>query len=985
MEGAIPSSLQVSRTVPMGVKAYRRRFSSPCTNVSSADPEGHLDIYPDTSTPGSFIDPHSTYLGFDLSITNTNFMLDYASFGPEGVGGAIIQEWRVYNQGSILEEILEYGTCASLMSVLEGNYQEEVCMYFSNKLKNTHSELHKNFIKPPMCDEKGAIMHSRNPFGLGYNAEDYVSSVYRNTAVAAAEGSSTIMVNMAMGVEVGLALTNFAHINESDPLIVPDIGGRVATAPRIPNAMDWPDFYSPSQSEIVKRNFVHAFGSVNKPQLMANLTNVKLIPIGMRPGDDCYSSGGAYGTPSAAMYDGVGTNVSGAQVNGPVAKAFTYRVCYQPLSGIFGRLSSKMLATMLMGPQQVYISLRLSSLTNFLKVSSDPCRRISGTIRDYVRNIGQANGSAWGARTYNRAADTPLGAATWNASTFAPGYTPNYSVPLVAGLTSITSVANSMFTPAASNGRIQYKNTGPLTGATLTNIPIAPAGTVAVTTAGVVTFTVAQPLIKVGTFITVLDSGVQQSDKSGFVTAITTPGTVFQTTIRGLPALVAQNTDAGELSIFDVISPVFTPLFQSLPPAPQYVLTTTPWVYKRISAAGSAAVMTYASENQVFYGTYLSSSVPQSKRIFQFADISGGLSSNFGTTSSSYAFSGSRLTYSISNIALHGDQIILPNEVAANIVTQAAAGQYHVRTRSLRTYTVAPNTGSATQSMILPLKVARAQQIFCVFQNNEQRSSGSALYYNSFCGYNIFANISKGLNNTNKSVQGFQGSANVLSNLFGVGYTNPLEFEPTTTGNDQFSVQLRIGNEFYPQQPLNTLAELSAEFTKTLQGWTDANFSPDVWAGVGSAYADAAKNVSTYDCLTSSRYSTAFVNAELLDDQTILDNKDMIPLYSRFGEAAPVNATADAISNGARYLCPRGYCVNNMFETPDGRFSLGFNLLEFNPSEGVAGGMYLGNNTITLQLGGAIGLTRGNWRCVVVVPHFANMQYLGQGQIIWNY
>ena len=69
--GKVPLDLQLATSVPLAIRAYRRRFISPCTNLQKAGPDDYVNIYPDTSTPGSFIDPESTYLSFDFKITNS--------------------------------------------------------------------------------------------------------------------------------------------------------------------------------------------------------------------------------------------------------------------------------------------------------------------------------------------------------------------------------------------------------------------------------------------------------------------------------------------------------------------------------------------------------------------------------------------------------------------------------------------------------------------------------------------------------------------------------------------------------------------------------------------------------------------------------------------------------------------------------------------------------------------------------------------------
>jgi len=39
------------------------------------------------------------YIAADLQIINDHFCVDYQNFGIEGIGGQLIQDFRIYNQG----------------------------------------------------------------------------------------------------------------------------------------------------------------------------------------------------------------------------------------------------------------------------------------------------------------------------------------------------------------------------------------------------------------------------------------------------------------------------------------------------------------------------------------------------------------------------------------------------------------------------------------------------------------------------------------------------------------------------------------------------------------------------------------------------------------------------------------------------------------------------------------------------------------------
>lgn len=930
--GKVPLDLQLVTSVPLGIRAYRRRFQSPCTNLQTAKPDDYVNIYPDTSTPGSFIDPESTYLSFDLEIQNKHAMVDFTDFGVEGAGGAIIQDWRVFNQGSILEEILEYGTVASALSNIEGAYQYEQSMYFSSRLRNGfQEEHHRNFIKPPMVDSSGNIMYGLNLMGLPNNL-GIATSLYANAFVDGGGSTSgngyaqnQLICSSAMSVknmkaEVAGSLTiaaydsvvsnntdtvasSFDFINTLQQNSLPSWS--TVTTLNIPltansiTPADFPDLFSPQMVDII-RPYVQEFGSINKPQIMANLCNVKCFPIGQIPSRNAFNDA-SYGTISPAAY--LGTQPAGSTAGSftaPVTQPITYRICYRPYSGIFGKMATKMLATTLLSPQQMYINLHLAQASIFFNVSADPCRRIVGTLRDYVRNLGYANGRPMTA-TYT-GATTGNNTSIYNyvASNFAPGYGPYHCIPTAVGLTGIQSSSSAIFTAAAASGRSLLSANG------------------------------------------------------------------FGTESLGVTVL---------------------------PPTPQYMLSVDPNLYK---FPVNGTVQNYANESQCFYGTYLTASVPQTARIFDFT--STGSSGGNIVPSSGTITNSDLITYSISNINLVGDQIILPNETTADIIMQAEAGNFNVHTNSVRTYVLSVQNGE-TQSIICPLKVNMAKRVLFIFQNNRQRNGNQGYLYDSNCGINPFASIYAPSDATFvTNATGFLGSAGTAATIYGVGFTKQLTYNPVYTKptDANLSLQLRIGNDFYPPQPLTTMQEISAELVKTLEGWQTSFFSPTVDASTLIYGTKATDQKLAYNCLEPSKFTTAFIPTNLLDDQTITCNTDMVPLFARIagglatasGDIAnSTSAVATSNTNGYNYLSPRGFCIQGLFKSPSSRFILGFNMRSFKASDGCDGGTYLGNNTITLQMTGCKGLAvpGEGYRGVAIVPHRCVMRYSPGGQLIWAY
>ena len=288
--GKVPLDLQLATSVLLAIRAYRRRFISPCTNLQTAGPDDYVNIYPDTSTPGSFIDPESTYLSFDFKITNSQYSVDYTDFGVEGVGGALIQDWRVYNQGSILEEILEYGTVSSAMANMEGSYELEVSMYFSSKLKDGFQEnMHRNFIKPPMVDSSGNILGGPNPFGLSSSTMSESSTLYANAGAANLQAASQLLTHSGIsqvGQMVDAVTAPIPAVTVAGFYIANQLGQVSSMPPFVNNLavlglpswlngaddtyaniaritpVDFPDHFTPSLVEIVK-NYTAEFGTIN--------------------------------------------------------------------------------------------------------------------------------------------------------------------------------------------------------------------------------------------------------------------------------------------------------------------------------------------------------------------------------------------------------------------------------------------------------------------------------------------------------------------------------------------------------------------------------------------------------------------------------------------------------------------------------------------------------------------------------------------------
>ena len=999
--GKIPNSLNITQGPPMGARAVRRRFVTSVQNNTTYNPQDYASIYLDTSTPGAFIDHESVYLCFDFQVLNSNYCVDYTDFGVEGVGGAIINYLKWGSAGNTLEEITYYGIGATALTTLYGENMGECKQFFSAYLRGGHqNEFHRNFIKPPMIDSSKNIMFGPNPQGLGlatFNNNSVYAQVYDSAnQIAASEflqgGSISYYAQSTGNTQGNLTAGEMANLgapgntntwnagtqtasdgsgavgtgiypynwtqptNNTDGTYIASAGAEGlyyvpcwnntmlnATQNSNPNVvlqylntitpMDFPNLFCPSMVEF-KDKYTCEYGTINEIMVLTNLSNVKCYPIG------CYSAYNAWnidnGSLASQVYGPVLPTTYTALSNStaPTASNPSYRITYRPYSGILGKMTTKMLVSFLVAPQSMFLQIQFAPAYIALNVSSDPCRRITGTIRDYIRNSGFRNNSTMSGNT-NFTIQQQTGAVAGQSlyrnsdvagSGLAPNYAPFNSIPPMFNTFSdtfyFTASPSTIFNSAAAKGQI----------------------------------------FALGAW--------EQGAKS------------FSLNQTG-----------------QFVNPCG--------PRPQYALSVSPWNNKLQTTGQTTNTLIYAIDTQCFYGTYMDASVPQSARIFDLAyagnttQVIPGSGLNNASTSA--------LSYAVTNLSLIGDQIIVADSVTARIITAATANKLVVPTRSIRTYQLVVPT-SSTQSIVCPFNVTSAESVYFVFQNSQQYSGQSAYVYDSLTGFNPFALVSAGTN-TIISKSGFSG-ANAASTLYGVGWTSPITVTNTSTAAGAFTAQMRIGNEYFPKQQITSVAELATELYKTLGEWGNPKYNAKLGARITTKGTTGTVGFSltgtsfVYNCLAPSTYLTAFIPYNCLDDQTIIANPDMGPLYVprvvadtaaggiMNATALPTNSNINAANtssatNPYNWLCPRGYCLDEVFKSPTSNFILGIKLDTFSKRDGVKGGLYLIGSNIVLDMTGAVGLsdsaTSQIYRAIAIIPHQANMKYQPGGQLVWMY
>jgi hypothetical protein len=145
----------------------------------------------------------------------------------------------------------------------------------------------------------------------------------------------------------------------------------------------------------------------------------------------------------------------------------------------------------------------------------------------------------------------------------------------------------------------------------------------------------------------------------------------------------------------------------------QYVPVETPWKYGQrftnLLLPGTQPSY-YCEEADNCYGTYLPASTAQVRRTSQTSNarIAQLDSSNLGSQNSP------KVEIIIQNSMSVGQQIILPDEVTASIVKMAVNGDISLLSHSCKTYRTTLSSASR-QNLILPIKIASANDLFVLF------------------------------------------------------------------------------------------------------------------------------------------------------------------------------------------------------------------------------------------------------------------------------
>ena len=190
--------------------------------------------------------------------------------------------------------------------------------------------------------------------------------------------------------------TQFARLAGAD--LVGEVGSLRTAAVYTPS--QWPDFQpSTLLGEFDDEEVDAILGKAKVSEYMKYLCNVRNLPIGVK-GKSIAANVNGYAGSTAKL---------SAQLADESMSFTEYRVSMPFLSGIYGIFAEKMFPDMLIGANNIRIEFKLAQNVKALWTTMDPCRRVPGTLRDFVPFTGVALTGAGSVRNMASIIDgTPL-------------------------------------------------------------------------------------------------------------------------------------------------------------------------------------------------------------------------------------------------------------------------------------------------------------------------------------------------------------------------------------------------------------------------------------------------------------------------------------------------------------------------------------------------------------------------------------------------
>ena len=1043
---AVPDKFNLADNPPPAVNGYCRSYVATATNAASFGPGSYCNIVFDTSTPGAFLDPDQSRIEGDITFINTNPYIDYLNFGPSGLC-SIIQELRCFNQGCPMEEFLNYNVMVETFMRLGNHNQTEFRMFLENSYRPPvyPGEPHANFVKPPMVDLDGLVMHALpiNVFGDS-NPNTYNSTcagVYKSFG-STDKGTLVYLPHKDLGVNRQLGVNSNTNGTTNG-------GGRGTTDASSSKLLSRrPDKYqAPVQNSAQSYDASLMLYDVDRLLKMgetsdtASQNNASNYVHNVDP-FDCL--------PHHSMAEG---NINCQTWSNDIDNCYiTWPSTHRPEPLILNYARQQMLQNFQRArPQDV-----MNYLANVKQfpigiapgksfIAKDPeffCHPQSSTSNaiktaDYPSVM---NTDAFFA-TYLGEIATGQNAASWNWAAVAEfngtqreTTTMHFSLPIFSGIIGVW--ATKMFpTLLISPGafHLQLKFATPSVAFRASMDPCRRVmGTYRdyVPNCGLESYYATEYMGQnIGPSKFQLTAGCLQDGKANFETPLNTWMRLTNAGARGgdfawsgimpLPpgndimgnttsSFIPFGYNGYRINLFQFTGSThnmnehgvnnapatqyvilsntmgFGEGFTTGNAKPQYVLREQPWLTggNGFSLTNNTNAGNIVDDTNACYGTYNAFSTPQSRR------ITGRTNVVLNQRNLTNQGGNTIPTYVLNNVCYTGYQYILDDAVTMSIVKLASTGTISVESQSCKCYDNTC-TNSSTQNIIIPAKLTEAKMIIGLIQNQTVFSDSDGIYYNSMTGQNPFT-----------AYEHYQDT------MF-VGSRCPPKYKSAGTGKDAFVWYYSIGNEKLPYNPVTSMVEHITQAERAMHGSSNPDCRLPFWSGFRTARYDTNTNiqfntVSEYSIFLPNSMTCPFVPIQGLDDQTIVQNPAMIDYL---GKNADYN-NYDKFNKRGPYVWPA-------FEPPECSFLFALDL-ELFQAQGAKSksGKYLGTSPVVLYMNKAVlfetpslgtcvvtpGTTNSqpytvqpiegtldSYICRVFIPHWYCLNYMAGGQILAIY
>lgn len=441
---ALPAEVQLGKEKPQGAFALRSRYALSANSASSWNAGTTLTLPLQTGTPGTFTDVKQGIIQATIQIVNTNPYVDFLNFGPSGAM-IFFDEMRVYSSGTPVEENLRYSETADLLMIQGGHQCRPFHVYRRNKWRAANGlagDKHINFIKPSMVDALGVPMFGRTPFmdknsavyqpasiSIGTRIDEEDPASYNAIALISSDNHTStgsligtlplydgnvgtastapVAENVATLKTRSQTVTMHRQSSDNGTALADNLfnyrNGRTSQFGRVRNELatanaqaasyvpsQWPD-YQPSTlcGEFDDDEVDSILGKAKISEYMKYLCNVRGLPIGVQGSQTPTAPPFSYCKSVTQLGAGAPSNI-----NDEKTRYVQYRVSMPFLSGIYGIFADKMFPDMLIGANNMRIEFKLAQSFKALWTSMDPCRRVPGTMRDFVPFTGSASGAA---------------------------------------------------------------------------------------------------------------------------------------------------------------------------------------------------------------------------------------------------------------------------------------------------------------------------------------------------------------------------------------------------------------------------------------------------------------------------------------------------------------------------------------------------------------------------------------------------------------